>query len=208
MIFKDRFQAAKLLARNLQKYKNSKDTIIVALPTGGVPLAYEMSKELNLPFTIFFVKKIPSPFNKEVAIGAVSENGFIYKNHDVIDILGISYKYIEDSAKYILDKIEEKKKLYKVKPIDLKKKRVILVDDGIATGSTIILAIVALKKKECVKEVIVASPVAAPDSVDLIKSLADRVEILLIPKNFSAVGAYYQRFHQLSDEEVIELLKD
>ena len=207
MVFKDRFQAAQLLARNLQDYKDSKDTVVVALPRGGVPIGYEIAKELNLPLTIFFVKKIPSPFNKEVAIGAVSENGFLYKNHNVIDILGISSKYVEDSANMVLEKIKEKKQIYKAKQINLKRKRVILVDDGIATGSTILLAIIALKKQECVKEVVVASPVAAPDSLELIKNLADRVEVLLTPSNFSAVGAYYQRFHQLSDNEVIDLLQ-
>ncbi len=207
MVFKDRFQAAQLLARNLQDYKDSKDTVVVALPRGGVPIGYEIAKELNLPLTIFFVKKIPSPFNKEVAIGAVSENGFLYKNHNVIDILGISSKYVEDSANMVLEKIKEKKQIYKAKQINLKRKRVILVDDGIATGSTILLAIIALKKQECVKEVVIASPVAAPDSLELIKNLADRVEVLLTPSNFSAVGAYYQRFHQLSDNEVIDLLQ-
>ncbi len=207
MVFKDRFQAAQLLARNLQDYKDSKDTVVVALPRGGVPIGYEIAKELNLPLTIFFVKKIPSPFNKEVAIGAVSENGFLYKNHNVIDILGISSKYVEDSANMVLEKIKEKKQIYKAKQINLKRKRVILVDDGIATGSTILLAIIALKKQECVKEVVVASPVAAPDSLELIKNLADRVEVLLTPSNFSAVGAYYQRFHQLRDNEVIDLLQ-
>jgi len=207
LVFKDRFQAAQLLARNLQDYKDSKDTVVVALPRGGVPIGYEIAKELNLPLTIFFVKKIPSPFNKEVAIGAVSENGFLYKNHNVIDILGISSKYVEDSANMVLEKIKEKKQIYKAKQINLKRKRVILVDDGIATGSTILLAIIALKKQECVKEVVIASPVAAPDSLELIKNLADRVEVLLTPSNFSAVGAYYQRFHQLSDNEVIDLLQ-
>jgi predicted phosphoribosyltransferase len=206
MVFKDRFQAGKLLARNLKDYKDSKNTVVIALPRGGVPVGYEIAKELNLPLNIFFVKKIPSPFNQEVAIGAVSENEFLYKNHNAINILGIDSDYIEQKAKEILEYIKQKRKIYKIKPINLKRKRVILVDDGIATGATILLAIIALKKQECVKEVIVASPVASLDSINLIHSLADKIEVLLTPQNFTAVGAYYQRFHQLSDDEVVELL--
>jgi len=206
MVFKDRFQAAKLLARNLIDYKNNKDTVIVAIPKGGIPLAYTMSKELNLPFTLFFVKKISSPFNKEVPIGAVSENGFIYKNHDIISVLGVSSNYIENSAKLILTKMEEKKELYEVNPTELRGKRVILVDDGIATGTIPLLAAIALKKQKNISEIIIASPIASSDSLNLMSCITNKVEVLLTPKNFSSVGAYYQRFHQLSDKEILELL--
>jgi predicted phosphoribosyltransferase len=165
-----------------------------------------MSKELNLPFTIFFVKKIPSPFNKELAIGAVSENGFLYKNYDIMGMLGVNSGYIENSAKLILSKIEEKKELYKAPIIELKSKRIILVDDGIATGATSLLAAISLKKQKNVREVIITSPIASSDSLKMMQCIADKIEVLLKPKNFRAVGAYYQRFHQLSDREVIELL--
>ena len=206
MIFKDRFQAAKMLVRNLQKYKNCKDTIVLALPKGGIPLGDVISKELNLPFSIFFVNKITSPFNKEVTIGSICESKYIFKNYNLIDVLGIPSNYIETTTEELLENIKEKKKLYSIKPINLKRKRVILVDDGVATGSSVLLAIVALKKAEYVKEVIVASPIASADGIKLIKSMADGVEVLLTPKNFTTVSAYYQRFHHLSDNEVIKYL--
>jgi len=205
MIFKDRFEAGRLLASKLLEYKDSKDTVVIALPRGGVPLGYVIAKELNLPFDIFFVKKIPSPYNKEVAIGAVSENGYIYKNDYAINMLNVSESYLDSAIREVLEKIKQKRELYNIKPTDIKNKRVILVDDGIATGSSVYLAIEALKKMGA-KEVIVATPVAPSDAINLIKSVANRVVVLHTPANFMAVGAYYEDFHQLGDNEVIELL--
>ncbi len=205
MIFNDRFDAAKELSTKLLQYKNRDDVIVVALPRGGVPIGYIIAKELNLPLDIFFVKKIPSPFNKEVAIGAVSENGSIFLNEEIIKVLNISKDYIKNSINEILQKIAEKREIYKIKPKNLKDKVVILTDDGIATGSTALLASKAIKQMGA-KEVIIATPVAPKDSINLLKKVANKVVTLITPSDFVAVGAYYKDFHQLDDKEVIKLL--
>jgi len=205
MIFNDRFDAAKELLTKLTQYKNRDDVVIVALPRGGVPIGYIIAKELNLPLDIFFVKKIPSPFNQEVAIGAVSENGFIFLNEEIVKVLNISKDYIKNSINEILQKIAEKREIYKIKPKNLKDKVVILTDDGIATGSTALLASKAIKQMGA-KEVIIATPVAPKDSINLLKKVANKVVTLITPSDFVAVGAYYKDFHQLDDKEVIKLL--
>ena len=203
-MFKDRIHAANLLA---QKLKDLKDTnsVVVALPRGGVPIGAVIAKSLNLEFDIFFVKKIPSPYNKEVAIGAVSENGFVYLNQEAIAMLNISKEYILQKQKEILENIKRKRELYNKPRVDLKDKKVIIVDDGIATGASMILAIDAIKKEKA-KDIVVAAPVAPLEVANALKNLA-RVEVLIKDPNFMAVGAYYQDFHQLSDSEVIKILE-
>jgi len=202
-MFKDRKEAALKLVDKLIDLKDS-NAVVVALPRGGVPLGVILAKKLNLDFDIFFVKKIPSPYNSEVAIGAISENGYVYLNKDAINMLNISNDYIKNKELEILQKIKEKRELYNKKRVSLNQKTVILVDDGIATGASVILAIEALKK-EGVKKVIVASPVAPLDVAKKLEKIT-RCEILIKDANFIAVGAYYQDFSQLSDIEVMNLL--
>ncbi len=204
MRFRSREEAASLLAKALLKYKDS-DAIVVALPRGGVPLGAVIAKELNLPLDIFFVKKIPSPYNEEVAIGAVSENGLIFVNQKAVNMLGVSNEYIQKKAQEILEKIKQKRELYNKKRLDYKDKTIILVDDGIATGASFILAIKALKDLGA-KKVVAAAPVAPLDVARDLESVADEVVILEKDPYFMAVGAYYDDFHQLSDDEVKELL--
>jgi len=204
MRFRSREEAASLLAKALLKYKDS-DAIVVALPRGGVPLGAVIAKELNLPLDIFFVKKIPSPYNEEVAIGAVSENGLIFVNQKAVNMLGVSNEYIQKKAQEILEKIKQKRELYNKKRLDYKDKTIILVDDGIATGASFILAIKALKNLGA-KKVVAAAPVAPLDVARDLESVADEVVILEKDPYFMAVGAYYDDFHQLSDDEVKELL--
>ena len=204
MLFKNREEAAFKLVDYLLDLKNNPNTVVVALPRGGVPLGVILAKKLNLDFDIFFVKKIPSPYNSEVAIGAISENGYVYLNKDAINMLNISNDYIKNKELEILQKIKEKRELYNKKRVSLNQKTVILVDDGIATGASVILAIEALKK-EGAKKVIVASPVAPLDVAKKLEKIT-RCEILIKDANFIAVGAYYQDFSQLSDIEVMNLL--
>jgi predicted phosphoribosyltransferase len=203
-MFKNRKDAALKLVDRLLDLKNNPNCVVVALPRGGVVLGVVLAKELNLKFDIFFVKKIPSPFNSEVAIGAVSENGFVYLNESAIKALGISSEYLKNKELEILQKIKEKRELYNKKRVSLKDKTVILVDDGIATGASVILAIEALKK-EGAKEAIVAAPVAPLDVANYLEQIT-RCEILIKDSNFMAVGAYYEDFSQLSDIEVINFL--
>ncbi|BAF69188.1 phosphoribosyltransferase [Nitratiruptor sp. SB155-2] len=205
MIFSDRFEAGELLAQKLQGYRDDSQTIVVALPRGGVPVAYVIAKQLNLPMDIFFVKKIPSPYNPEAAIGAISENGLEYLNERAVMMLNVSRPYVDEHARKIMEKMKEKRALYQKRRISVAGKRVILVDDGVATGASMYLAARALKD-EGAKEVVIAVPVAPPDSLALLKEVADRVIVLQTPPDFMAVGQFYRDFHQLNDEEVMELL--
>jgi len=207
MIFSDRFEAGELLAQQLKEYANDPGTIVVALPRGGVPVAHVIAKQLELPMDIFFVKKIPSPYNPEAAIGAVSENGMEYLNERAVMMLNVSRPYIDEQIQKIMESIRQKRALYQKPRIPVAGKRVILVDDGVATGASMYLAAKALKE-EGAKEVIIAVPVAPPDSLALLREAADRVVVLDVPVDFMAVGQFYKDFHQLSDEEVMELLRD
>jgi len=206
MLFKNRQEAGALLAKKLKDYKDSKDTIVLALPRGGVSVAYPIAKELNLPLSLFFTKKIPSPYNKEVAIGAISENNLLWLNKYAIDTLSISKDYIDKKSIEILKNINDKKRLYGVLKIDVKDKNVILVDDGIATGASVILASNALKK-EGAKEIIVASPVA-PSEIKQTLCEQFKCAILHYDDNLIAVGRFYEDFHQLDDSEVIGFMKE
>ncbi|MBU1669195.1 phosphoribosyltransferase [bacterium] len=205
-MFKNRESAGVLLASKLLSYSNSNDVIVVALPRGGVPLAFEVANKLHVPLDIFFVKKIPSPYNKEVAVGSVTETGYYYTDNHAKKILHISDDYIEENIKEILEKMHEKRELYGRASLSYKDKTIIIVDDGIATGASMFLAIEALKN-EGAKKLIVAVPVAPPTIVEKLKAQSDEVVVLEIPKNFQAVGQFYEDFHQLSDQEVIDILK-
>ncbi len=207
MVFSDRFEAGEVLAQMLQRFKNDPDTVVVALPRGGVPVGYVIAKQLGLPLDIFFVKKIPSPYNPEAAIGAVSENGLEYLNERAVMMLGVSRPWIDEQIEKIMEKIRQKRALYNKPRIPVAGKRVILVDDGVATGASMYLAAKALKE-EGAKEVIIAVPVAAPDSVALLREVADEVVVAEVPRDFMAVGQYYRDFHQLEDSEVMELLEN
>ena len=206
MIFKNREEAGKLLANKLLDLKDSKDTIAVALPRGGVPVAYEIAKSLNIPLELFFVKKIPSPYNEEAGIGAITENGLMQLNKEAVEYLNVTQNYIEKRAKEKLQDMAKKRSLYRVALPKFKDKNVVLVDDGIATGSSIILAAKAIKKMGA-KDIIIASPVAPSEIKPLLDEIADRVEILHFDNNLMAVGRFYLDFHQLSDDEVINYLK-
>ena len=207
MVFSDRFEAGDILAKLLKEYEKDPQTIVVALPRGGVPVGYVIAKQLGLPLDIFFVKKIPSPYNPEAAIGAVSESGEEYLNERAVMMLNVSRPYIDEQKEKILEAIRQKRALYQKPRIPVAGKRVILVDDGVATGASMYLAAQALKD-EGAKEVIIATPVAPPDALALLREAADKVVVAQIPRDFMAVGQYYRDFHQLEDDEVMELLQN
>lgn len=200
MIFRDRFTAGKLLAKKLKKYKNKKDTIILAVPRGGLQVGYSISKELNLKLNIILTKKIGYPGNPEYAIGAVS------LNTEIVEEQGISKEYIQNEIKKIRSSLKERYKKYNSKPINLKNKIVIITDDGIATGKTMLLTIKLIKEQKP-KKIIVAVPVGPKDNIELLKKEADEVICLYTPKIFFAIGEFYENFEQFSDEEAIKLLK-
>ena len=217
MIFKDRFEAGKLLAKRLKKLQEEgkiKDPVVLALPRGGVPVGVEIAKALNAPLDLLFVKKIPSPLSEETAIGSVSESGQVFINKDAIEklaLLGVNVdeEYIRQKAIEKINDMAKKREIYKIKPIPLEGKDVIIVDDGIATGASMYLAAQSVVR-EHPRSIIIASPVGPMDEsvLNMLKSVSHHLEILHTPPMFMSVGQWYEDFHQLSDEEVKELLKD
>lgn len=203
-MFKDRYEAAMLLAKKLEKYKN-KNGIILAVPRGGVPIGYYIAKELDLPLEIILSKKIGHPNNPEYAIGSVSLHGKIINEN----LTGVPMDYINKEADRILVGLKEKYKLFmgNRKATDLKDKTVIVVDDGIATGNTILATLEMLKTRKP-KEIIIAIPVAPPDTARKLSKLVDEFICLDTPEDFMGVGQFYRNFEQVSDEEVIKFLDD
>lgn len=194
------------MAKLLEKYKDAKDTIILALPRGGVVVGFEVAKVLNLPLDIVVPRKIGAPGNPEFAIGAITETGEMILNEEVF---GISESYLKNEAEKERAEAERRLKLYRGNrpPLSLKNKTVILIDDGLATGLTMRAAISSVKKMKA-KKIIVAVPIAPPETVELIKKEVDEIFYLEAPPLFGAVGAFYKEFGETSDEEVIDLLKN
>ena len=205
MIFDNREEAGRLLARQLEHYREAPDTVVVALPRGGLPVAEAIASALHLPLDIFFVKKIPSPYNEEAGIGAVSENGLMQVNPRAVASLGVGEEYLRRRAEEKLEQMRQKRELYGRSSADFSGKTVILVDDGIATGSSMLLAAQALKRAGA-SRVVIAAPVAPAELVPLLKEAADEVVIVHPDPNLMAVGRFYRDFHQLEDREVIDIL--
>lgn len=208
MIFRDRKDAGQQLANKLQEYKNKKDTIVLALPRGGVIVGYEVAKELNLPLDLVVPRKIGAPGNEEYAIGAITETGEGIFDQQAIDILGVTKEYLDKKITEEKKEAQRRLKEYRVgrKTLNLKNKTVIIIDDGLATGLTMRAAIKSVKKQN-VKEIIVAIPVTALDSLKIVQTEANKVIYIDAPSYFGAVGAFYENFYQTTDKEVIELMK-
>ena len=200
-ILKDRKEAGMLLSQKLEKYQHT-DTIILAVPRGGVPIGYEIAKNLNLPLDIILSKKIGHPFNKEFAIGAVSLDSTIIDEYP-----DIPKEYIEREIKNLRESMKDKYNLYRDyrKPEDIKGKTVIVVDDGIATGNTLLASLAMLRKRHP-KKIIVAVPVVPFDTVKVFEQNTDEFVYLMAPKDFRGVGRFYESFDQVSDEEVVRML--
>jgi putative phosphoribosyl transferase len=203
MVFKDRHEAGKKLARALQYYQGREDVVVVALPRGGVAVAYEVALALKAPLEVFITRKIGVPGDPELAAGAITENGDIFVDPCKVEDFAIHPLYLERA---IAKRMKEIAHLQQVcrggKPRRvLKDHIVIVVDDGIATGATLLTTLKALRE-EGVKKLVVAVPVAPLGVLDELKGAAEEVLVLAKPFPFYAVGAAYQQFDQLSDEEV------
>ena len=208
-LFRDRTDAGQKLAERLQHHSNRVDTIILALPRGGVPVAFEVAKKLKYPLDIFLVRKIGIPRNEETAMGAIALGGIQVLNIDLITYLGISDEDVQQAINKAQTELEYRNKLYRdnKSAINFRGYNVILIDDGMATGATMQAAVSALKKQEA-REIIVAIPVSSQSAYDEISEMADEVISLATPQIFNAVGAFYENFPQLSHEEVKELLSN
>lgn len=201
-VFANREEAGMLLAKKLEAYKGNKDVIVLGIPRGGVPVAFQIAQQLHLPLEIILSKKIGHPGNPEYAIGAVTES-LVYVDKSE----GVSEEYINEEVKRIRKQIAERNKLFRgdKAPVNFKNKVVIVADDGIATGKTLLITIEMLRKAG-VSKIIVASPVVPQSRVSYIENACDEFIYLYAPAYFDGVGAFYQEFQQVSDEEVKELL--
>jgi len=206
--FLDRYDAGKVLAEKLKAYKNNSDVIVLALPRGGVPVAFEVAKALHAPLDIFIVRKLGVPSHEELAMGAIASNDTIVFNEEIVRGLNIPQYEIDQVIKSEKQELERREKAYRgnKKFPNLDNKIIILVDDGIATGATMRAAIKAISQQK-IKKLIVAVPVAAYETCLEISKLANELICPLQPENFYAVGAWYDNFNQTEDEEVFNLLK-
>jgi predicted phosphoribosyltransferase len=207
MVFADRAQAGRVLASQLVKYAGRPDAVVLALPRGGVPVAYEIGKELGLPIDVFIVRKLGVPGQEELAMGAIASGGVVYINEEVTTQLGIDAETIKAVTEREEREIERRELLYRAgrPPVEVSGKIVILVDDGLATGSTMLAAVAALRKSHPAR-VVVAVPAAAPQTCQRIAAEVDEVVCAIMPEPFYAVGQWYQSFFQTTDDEVRELL--
>ena len=206
--FPDRRAAGRELAQAL-RHLEGPDVIVLGLPRGGLPVADEVARHLHAPLDIVLVRKIGMPGNPELALGAIAgpEGDTMVLNSEVIDFHGIAAGTIEARAALERAELARRRALWgaRLQPGALKDKVVILVDDGIATGATMRAAIAAVRA-DCPRRVVVAAPVSAPDTLDLVSQLADEVVCLSAPAGFSAVGRHYAAFPQLGDDEVRDIL--
>ena len=206
--FRDRTEAGKMLAQKLTTYTNRKDGLVMALPRGGVPVGYEVAKKLNIPLDICIVRKLGVPGHKELAMGAIASGGVRILNYDVVSWLNISSGTIDEVAAHELRELQRRDRVYRGdrSPPDIRNKTIILVDDGIATGSTIRAAIAILQQQQP-RRIIVATPVAPLVVCQELQALVDEVVCLSMPEPFYAIGLWYENFAQTTDAEVRKLLE-
>lgn len=208
MLFKDRNEAGKQLIPHLKSYLGNQQTVVVGLARGGVITAFAVAEGLGLPLQVMVVRKIGAPGNEELALGAIAENGEGIFNDHLIAVLAISPDYIKREIELQKAVAKKRSELYRGEQpkLALKDKTVILIDDGIATGASIRVAIRSLRAEK-VGKIVLAVPVAAPDSLRKLEKEVDEVICLSVPLYFEAVGSFYRSFDQTSDEEIIHLLK-
>lgn len=209
MLFRDRVEAGKRLGIQLQsEFTDRDDILVLALPRGGVPVGFEVARMLNAPLDVFVVRKLGVPGHEELALGAIASGGIRVLNDDVVEGLNISVQQIDTITARELIELERREHQYRGArgSPEVNGKAVILVDDGLATGSTMRAAVAALRQEKA-REVTVAVPVAARSTCQEMAREADRVICLYTPFDFQAVGQWYKEFSQTSNEEVRDLLR-
>ena len=206
-IFQDRTDAGRQLAEELLSYAGRDDAIVLALPRGGVPVAFEVAQRLGVPLDVFVVRKLGVPGHEELAMGAIASGGIRVLNEDVLYVLPDAQSIVEMVTAIEREELKRRERDYRGdRPApEVRGQTVILVDDGLATGATMRAAAAALRQQGAAK-IIVAVPVGAPGTCHEIKSVADEVVCLQMPGSFMGVGQYYEDFSQTTDEEVRELL--
>ncbi len=209
MMFVDRSEAGRRLAERLTQFKG-RDPVVLALVRGGLPVGYEVAKALGAPLDIVLVRKIGAPGNPELAAGAVVDgaNPEIVRNDDIVSALAISEDYIKREAERQLVEIERRRRLYlgQEPRAAVEGRTAIVVDDGIATGATARAALRALRRQKPAR-LVLAVPVAPPDTIEALRADVDEVVCLATPALFGAIGVFYQNFRQIDDDEVIDILR-
>jgi predicted phosphoribosyltransferase len=207
MQFQDRREAGKELGAALRKFADT-DAVVLALPRGGVPVGFEVSQALHAPLDVFVVRKLGVPGQEELAMGAIASGGVCALNREVIDYLNISPEDIEVVRSRETRELERRERLYRGDrpPLDVRGRVVILVDDGLATGTTMRAAVSAIRELGA-RRVVAAIPVGAVQSCRQLKSEVDDLVCLLMPEDFAALSVWYSDFRQTTDQEVQELLK-
>jgi putative phosphoribosyl transferase len=207
MRFRDRAEAGRVLTDLLQEYAGRGDVVVLALPRGGVPVAYEVAKALDVPLDVFVVRKVGVPGYPELAMGAVATGGVLVLDEGLIGSLGIDRAEIRRGVAAELRELERREAAYRGErgPPDLEGKTVILVDDGLATGASMRAAAAAVRQHKPAG-VVVAVPVAAEETCAAFRDLVDETVCAITPRPFHAVGLWYEDFSQTTDEEVRELL--
>jgi predicted phosphoribosyltransferase len=203
----DREDAGRKLAAALHKYQGQNDVVVFGLPRGGVPVAFEVARQLEAPLDILVVRKIGLPGQPELAMGAVASGGVIIRNEHVIRAVGIGPDRFDAAVEAARAELTEREAALRGTglSVDLTDKTVIVVDDGMATGSTMRAAVEALRTMQTAR-IVIAVPVGAPEVVDQLGAIADEVVCLLTPRNLVAVGAWYRNFGQTTELEVRRLL--
>lgn len=206
-LFENRREAGRALAAMLHEYANRRDVLVLALPRGGVPVAFELATALRAPLDVFVVRKLGVPGHEELAMGAIATGGVRVLNEDVVQSLGIPQAVIDAVAAAEQKELQRREQLYRGgRPApEVRGRTIILVDDGLATGSTMRAAVAALRQQGPAR-IVVAVPVGAPSTCDEFRADVDQIVCGFTPEPFYGVGQWYEDFSQTSDEEVRELL--
>jgi predicted phosphoribosyltransferase len=209
MVFQDRQDAGRQLALKLRRYADDPSVLVLALPRGGVPVAHEVAAALHVPWDIFLVRKLGVPDQPELAMGAIASGGIRVLNEEVVRLLGIPEEVIDQVAAEEQEELQRREQAYRDgrPPPPIKGRSVILVDDGLATGSSMRAAVEALRQQRP-RAIVVAVPVAAPATCEEFKAEVDDIVCAVTPEPFRAVGLWYQDFSQVTDEEMQELLRE
>jgi putative phosphoribosyl transferase len=208
VIFRDRADGGRKLAAQLTRYADRPDVLVLALPRGGVPVAYEVATALNAPLDVFLVRKLGVPGHEELAMGAIATGGVRVVNEELVRYLGIQDEVIDSIAAVEQRELERREEAYRDgrPPPHVKDRLVILIDDGLATGSTMRAAAASLRLQNPAR-IVVAVPVSSPETCAEFRSEVDEIVCAVTPQHFQGVGLWYDDFSQTSDDEVRELLK-
>jgi putative phosphoribosyl transferase len=205
--FADRRAAGRLLSERLTSYSSRRDVVVMGLPRGGVPVAFEVAQALNAPLDVFLVRKLGAPGHEELAMGAIASGCVVVVNDEVVRALNISPDTVSAEVESEREELTRREAIYRGgrPPLDVQRKTVILTDDGLATGSTMRAAVTALRQKGPAR-IVVAVPVGAASTCAEFEEIADECVCLIAPENFRAVGLWYDDFAQTSDDQVCDLL--